>query len=339
MKSFFKKTILFLTALMLALANLFGCAFPSISGANPQSITFFALDTVIQLTIYDKGKESLLSEAEDLVTSYEALFSATLSDSDIYRINHAGGEWVDVSEETISLLEEALKYCGYSDGLLDITILPVKELWDFTSEKPSVPSDADLQRALTHVDYTVVELGENKVRLTDKTAMLDLGCIAKGYIADRLYAFLTKNGVTSALLSLGGNIITIGTKPDGSSFTVGIQKPFAETGTAITTVSCSDAYPEYNSVVTSGIYERCFEANGILYHHILDAKTGYPVENDIASVTILSTSSTEGDALSTLCLLLGMEKSKELIGSLYSVEAIFITKDGEIIRLSGRPDA
>lgn len=339
MKILSKKFMLLLTVLSLALANLSGCGFPSIPGTNPKSITFFALDTVIQLTIYDKGKEVLLPEAKDLVTDYESLFSPTIPDSDIYRINHAEGEWVDVSDETVYLLEEALKYCERSDGLLDITILPVKELWDFTAEKPTVPADAELQKALSHVDFTAVELDGNRVRLTDKDAMLDLGCIAKGYIADSLRAFLTKNGVTSALLSLGGNVTTIGSKPDGSSFTVGIQKPFAETGTAITTVSCSDNYPEYNSVVTSGIYERCFEENGILYHHIIDTKTGYPIENDIASVTIHSTSSTQGDVLSTLCLLLGVEKSKEVIGSLYSVEAVFITKEGEIIHLYGLPDA
>jgi thiamine biosynthesis lipoprotein len=328
--------------ILLACANLSGCVFSNSQQLQrtESSRTFFALDTVIQLTIYDADKSGLLDECQTLVDEYESLLSATLPASDIYRINHADGEWVTVSDDTLILLNTALNYCRQSDGIIDITILPVKDLWNFTGENPAIPSENALSEALSHVDYTCVEINGNTVRLSDSNAMLDLGFIAKGYIADKLRQFLVDNQVESALLSLGGSIMAIGQKPDGSSFKVGIQKPFAATSTAITTVTISGNSPsEYCSVVTSGIYERYFEADGKIFHHILDSSTGYPIDNELASVTILSNSSTEGDALSTLCLALGSEKASELIASCYGVEAIFITRDNSIIHVSGKADA
>lgn len=337
------KILSYLLIIVLAIANLTSCAFSPENNTVQNSCTFFALDTVIKLTIYDNDKTSLLKESEELISQYESLFSATLPESDIYRINHAAGEWVTVSDDTILLLKKALDYCNKSQGTLDITVLPIKNLWDFTGDHPQIPSESALNTALSHVDYTKVELNGNKVRLKDPDAMIDLGFIAKGYITDKLCQFLIDSGVKSALLSLGGNIKAIGTKPDGSSYTVGIQEPFAETGVPITTVSISGNYPayhtEFSSVTTSGIYERYFEQDGKIYHHIINPSTGYPVDNELASVTILSDSATDGDALSTLCLSLGLLKGTEYISSLYGVEAIFITKDNEVITVFGMPDA
>ena len=170
-----------------------------------------------------------------------------------------------------------------------------------------------------------MELDQNKVRLKDAHAALDVGFIAKGYIADRLKEYMIAEGVTSGIINLGGNVLTIGNK-DGQDFKVGIQKPFADTGTALVSVASNDS-----SVVTSGIYERFFSLDKKIYHHILNPSTGYPVENELLSVTILSKDSTTGDALSTSCLLLGLEKGKELIESLDGVEAVFITKDYNVI--------
>ena len=312
-----------------------GCTLPASDVSVPQSHSFFALDTYITLTIYDAGRQNLYDSGEQLVRDYESLFSATLPGSDIYQINHAGGEWVTVSDETIALLRTALDYCAHSEGSLDITILPVKTLWNFTGEAPVVPSETDLQAALSHVSYQNIEIDGNNVCLRDPSAMIDLGFIAKGYICDRLREHLIENGVTSALLALGGNISVIGTKPDGASYKVGIQKPFAELGTPITTVSLSDSSSEgkkeYSCAVTSGIYERYFEQDGQIYHHIIDPVTGYPVENDLSSVTILSDSSTVGDALSTLCLSMGLEKATAYIEAQEHVEAVFITRDDQRI--------
>ena len=167
--------------------------------------------------------------------------------------------------------------------------------------------------------------------LLDEYAALDVGFIAKGYIADRLKEYLTAQGVTSGIINLGGNVLTIGNK-DGEAFRVGIQKPFERTGTALMCVESNDS-----SVVTSGVYERYFSMDKKIYHHILGPSTGYPIDNELLSVTILSKDSTTGDALSTSCLLFGLEKGRELIESMDGVEAIFVTKDYEIIKTDTLP--
>ena len=162
--------------------------------------------------------------------------------------------------------------------------------------------------------------------MTDPQASIDLGGIAKGYMADCLKKYLENEGVKSALINLGGNILTIGSKSDGSSFRIGIQKPFDEKNATLTSVLAFDS-----SVVTSGSYERYFELNNQIYHHILDTRTGYPCNNNLASVTILSKESLTGDILSTACFALGVADGVELINSLDDIEAIFITTDYKII--------
>lgn len=159
-------------------------------------------------------------------------------------------------------------------------------------------------------------------------AGIDLGAIAKGYIADQVKTYLKKQGIKHAIINLGGNVDVIGTKPDGSKYNIGIQKPFDESGEAITSVQLKD-----QTVVTSGIYERYFKKNGKLYHHILDPRTGYPCENNLYSVSIITDSSTKADALSTTCFLLGYEKGMELIQSMDGVEAIFITDDEKVHKI------
>ena len=159
----------------------------------------------------------------------------------------------------------------------------------------------------------------------DQGMMLDLGAVSKGYIADRIKEFLMEKGVESAVIDLGGNVLCIGSRPDGSPFQIGIRQPFAGQNTAAAVLSING-----QSVVTSGIYERCFEEEGVLYHHLLDPNTGMPCENELASVTIISDHSVDGDALSTCCFLLGMEKGMQLIDRLPDVQAVFITREGEI---------
>ena len=216
--------------------------------------------------------------------------------------------------------------------MIDITIAPVKDLWDFSgSPDVKMPASSDIASALEHVDYTFVEIEGNKVRLTDPASGIDLGFIAKGYIADKVRSFLLERGVKSALINLGGNIAVIGEKPDGSAFQIGVQEPFAPGGSYCTTVSASQTVPGTSSVVTSGIYERCFEYNDKLYHHILDCETGKPVQTDLAGVTIITDSSLHADALSTTCLILGLDKGLDYIEKLDGVDAVFITTDGEIV--------
>ena len=194
--------------------------------------------------------------------------------------------------------------------------------------------DSAIREALSHVSCDNIlfgtapsdETGESVYRtvtLTDKKAAVDLGFIAKGYIADRMKEYLLSQNVKSACISLGGNVLAIGEKPDGSPFRVGVQEPFAETGTTLTAVEIRDT-----SVVTSGIYERCFYEDGVLYHHVLDTATGYPVDNELASVTIICESSTRADALSTSCLCLGLEDGQKFLDAEEDVAYLLITKDG-----------
>ncbi len=193
--------------------------------------------------------------------------------------------------------------------------------------------DSDISKvkaAAATVDYRKIVIDENEVTLSDADAALDLGGIAKGYIADKMKAYLQGEGITSGLINLGGNVLAIGEKPDGSAYTIGIQKPFDETGEPIASVSVSD-----QTVVTSGIYERSFTLDGRCYHHILDTATGYPYENDLLSVSVICASSADGDGLSTACFALGLEKGLAYIESLDQTEAIFITSDYKLHVTSG----
>lgn len=292
-------------------------------GASQEPITRtgFYFDTIIRITIYDVKNEACLETCFELAQKYENMLSPTVEGSDIWKINHSNGEPVEVSDETVMLLETALYYCNITDGLIDITIEPLNELWDFHTIE-QVPSAEAISEALDHIDYNNLLIENNTVTLLDPKGSVSLGFIAKGFIADKIKEYLISRNINNAIIDLGGNILAVGSKPDGSSFNFGIQKPFDEQGTPIATLSVTD-----KSLVTSGVYERCFYQDGILYHHILSPVDGYPVNNNLLSVTILSNSSMMGDALSTSCFALGLEDGMELIESLAGVEAVFITDD------------
>ena len=300
---------------------------------EPVSKTGFYFNTVISITLYDQSKSALIDEAFKECEKYEQLLSRTIEGSDIWNINHSNGMPTTVAPETASLIQTALTYCEATDGAIDITLAPLSDLWNFSSDEPkSVPDDMAIQDCLPHIDYHMVKIDGSTVTLSDPDAAIDLGFIAKGYIADQIKTFLTEKGVTSAIINLGGNVLTIGEKPDHTPYTIGIQKPFDDRNTPITEVSVTDS-----SVVSSGIYERYFQLNGKLYHHILNPATGYPYENNLLGVTILSRSSTDGDGLSTTCFVLGLKKGMDLIESMPDVEALFITDDYELHYSSGFP--
>lgn len=310
--------------LFLFLISMLICITGCTRNTEPITQTGFYFDTVIRVTLYDTRDTSVLDGCFSLADTYENMLSATIEGSDVWRINHSNGVPVTVSEDTVSLIQTALRYAELTDGKIDPTILPVSELWNFGSDStPHIPDEASLKEALTHVSYKTVTIDENTVTLSDPQAAIDLGFIAKGYIADRMKDYLLKQGVHSACINLGGNVMTIGSKPDGSPFKIGIQEAFAEEGVTAAVINICDI-----SAVTSGIYERYFYENDVLYHHILDTATGYPVENDIASVTILSPSSVDADALSTTCYCLGVQESIRFISSMDDVEYMFLMKDG-----------
>lgn len=283
--------------------------------------TGFYFDTVIRITIYDAKKEACLETCFELAKKYENMLSPTVEGSDIWKINHSNGEPVIVSDETVMLLETALYYCDITDGLIDVTIEPLNELWDFHT-KEQVPSKEAISEALSHIDYNNLLIEGNAVTMLDPQGSVSLGFIAKGFIADKFKEYLISQDINNSIIDLGGNILAVGSKPDGSPYKFGIQKPFDEQGTPIFTLSVTD-----KSLVTSGVYERCFYQNDVLYHHILSPIDGYPVTNNLLSVTILSDSSIAGDALSTSCFVLGLEDGMKLVESLNDVEAVFITED------------
>ena len=300
-----------------------GCS--SISNI-PYTKSAFYFDTVITISIYSKADKEILDKCFSFCETFEQTISKTITTSDVYRINTAQGTPVEVSDITIELLTKAIYYSELTNGAFDITVNPLTSLWNIKENSGYVPSNEDIIQALQHVNYKNIKINGNYVTLSDKDASIDLGGIAKGYVADYLKNYLIENNITSAIINLGGNIITLGDKPNGAPFEIGIQKPFAEDDTVITTVSSSNL-----SVVTSGVYERYFKINDQIYHHILDPMSGLPASNGLLSVTILSNSSLEGDALSTACMVLDYEDALTLIQSLNGVNAIFVTETYEII--------
>ena len=288
----------------------------------------YYFDTYVNLTVYSSKDSKYLDECLKMCERYDTLFSPSIEGSDVYNINHAAGESVKVDPETYYLLQRAIEFCEETDGAVDITIAPLMDTWGLShesgilseagiTENKSKPSDIKVQDALKNVDYRNVILEDDyTVRLKNPETRIDLGFIAKGYIADKLKEYLVSKDVKSAIISLGGNVVVIGTKPDGSDYNIGIKDP-DNSGEIIESLKANNS-----SVVTSGTYERYVEYDGIKYHHILDTATGYPVDNGIKSVTVLSDSSLEGDALSTVCLILGEEGSKDILTK-YNAKAVF----------------
>ena len=298
-----------------------GCAVER--SAVPVSGTEFLLDTVCTITIYELQDPDLILRAFELCEELEALFSISIEGSDVWRINHAGSEIVRVSPETAEVIREGVLYGGFSEGLFDITIGRLSRLWDFSGIM-AVPDEEDLSAAQKTVDYTQIMVDGDMVRLANADAWIDLGGIAKGYIADRLAVFLADNGAASGIVDLGGNIVTFGERPDGRLWRIGVKHPFGAGGDLFGVIEVGKA-----SVVTSGVYERSFEIDGVLYHHILDPFSGFPARSDVVSATVVSDSSMLGDVLSTVLLLAGSERAEGLLERIAGVAgALLILEDG-----------
>lgn len=314
---------------------------------EPVSRESFYFDTICMISVYgmedadgmdaDAWEESAggaIADAFALCSEYEQLLSKTVEGSDVWNINHAEGQPVSCDARTLELIQKGMSYGGLSDGAFDITIGKAEDLWDFHSEEAKVPGKEELAEAVSHVDYTQIRVDEDAgtVQLTDPEAEIDLGGIAKGYIADAVSEGLREDGVVSAVISLGGNIVCIGEKTEGTPFRIGIETPYSDRTEIVGTAEGTDA-----TFVTSGVYERYFTVDGQEYHHILDPETGYPAQTDVLGVTIEGTlgTSADCDALSTICLALGSEKGRELVESLDGFEAVFILRDESIVVTSG----
>ena len=326
----------------------------STTGNEPISISSIKLNTAVQITIYDSQDKALLDDCLALCDRYELIFSRTNENSELYKLNHrisdsaVSNQTIEtqttpyqvngttntwhISENLAALLSQGLSITRESDGAFDIAIAPLTSLWDFTAEDPKVPDDAAIQKALPLCSSDGVTIDGQDITLPSDDIQFDVGAIAKGYIADRMKDFLVKKGVNSAIINLGGNVLCIGSKPDGTPFKVGIQKPFADRNETEAVMDITG-----KSVVSSGIYERCFKQNGKLYHHILNPKTGYPYDNSLVSVTIISDQSVDGDALSTTCFALGLEDGLKFAEK-KGVQAVFITEDYELHYTDGFQD-
>ena len=294
--------------------------------AEELTTTLFAFDTVV--SIRAACSQETLDALAERCQYFESILSRTIVTSDIGRINAAGGAPVEVAPETADLVTQALRYCAESDGRFDITIGAVSSLWDF--HEGVLPEEADLAEAVTHVDFTKVQVDGTTITLLDPAAKLDLGGIAKGYIADDLCRMLEEAGCTSGCVNLGGNVKTLGTKPDGTPWHVGIQDPNDTRGTVVAAV-----YSEDTSVVTSGLYERQFERDGRRYWHILDPATGYPVETDLVSATIVSAASIDGDGYTKPLFMMGRDAALAWIEAKDGIEGLVVGADGEIAQSSG----
>ncbi|MCE1251958.1 MAG: FAD:protein FMN transferase [Anaerolineae bacterium] len=274
-------------------------------------------------------EQSLLQQAMDQCAFYNALLSKTVEGSDVWRINHAGGEPVPVSQHTLTILKTAAEISEASQGAFNIAVGPVINLWRFTSGEAKVPDGESIKTLISHADCSKIKLQGDAVTVPAGME-IDLGGIAKGYITDRIADFLRERGVFRAILNFGGTVVTLGSKPDGTPWIVGLQHPAGEHGKKCwAAVPCSD-----ESVVTSGVYERGFYVNGVRYHHIVDPRTGWPVQNGVDCVTVCSKNSLLADGLTTALFVLGPEQGLNL-AERFHVHAVYLERDGKISYTTG----
>lgn len=330
MKKGLKQTYLLLLCIIVLFTP--GCRFGK--KAEPITKSQYLLGTYCEITVFDKVDDSIIDKAYARVAEIEKKMTINnAEDSEIIELNDAAGKQaVEVSPDTFDVLEHGLYYSQLSNGRFDITIGPVVKLWNINTEKAAVPEQHELQNALKLVDYKKLIL--DKTNYTAKLEMpgmkVDLGGVAKGYAADEAAAVLVQNGVKHAIVNLGGNVLTVGSKLDGSDWRVGIQDPFALRGSYVGVVKIKN-----KAAVTSGVYERFFEKDGKIYHHIMDTATGFPADNELSSVTIIAPKASGGDGMSSATFLQGLQKGLEFIEKQEDREAIFITKDKKIYLTPG----
>lgn len=284
--------------------------------------TDYAMNTVISVTLRSTSAEETAQKAIAEVKRIDSLMSTTLPESDIYKINSAkAGTYVKVSDETYELIKMSLMVSDKTDGAFDITVNPLSEKWNFTSSNPKIPEKEDIEKLLRLVNYKDVLLNDadKSVCLANDGMSISLGAVAKGYAATRAMEILKQAEVKDAIIDLGGNIYALGDKK------IGIQTPFKARGEYFTVCEVTDT-----SVVTSGAYERYFEENGKIYHHIIDPQTGYPADSDIKSVTVISEDSALADALSTAIFVSGTKRAEDILSGFKDAKAIILTNDGAI---------
>ena len=325
-----RRTRQFLAVLLLLLTALSGCGRTNLEAQEAEN-SFFAMNTYMTFTAYGEQAEDALADARARVEEVEALWSVTDEGSEIYRANHSGGELVNVSEETAELVSFALEMAEKTDGALEPTIYPVLRAWGFTTDTKQVPSQEEIDALLEDVGHEKITL-DGTLLTVPEGMELDLGAVGKGYAGDLAAEAVRARGIECAILSLGGNIQAVGSRPDGTDWRVGLRSPWEDGTLGVLRVSDQ-------AVVTSGGYENYFEdEDGNVYWHILDPETGYPAKSGLLSVTIICPQGRMGDALSTALFVMGPQKAEEYWRENGDFEMILVTEEGEILITEGVAD-
>lgn len=303
------------------------CAIILFSACSPRaqgevSRSDFVLGTVCSVRLLEGGSNATLQAVFNRLSQIEERMSANKEGTQVVAINQAAGRnAVEVSEDTLYVIQKALEFARLTGGVFDPSVGPLVKLWNIGTDYAKVPSDNEIKDRLAFVDFEEVEVNVDKktVFLRKSGMSLDLGAIAKGYAADEIGKILAAHRVKAAVIDLGGNVLVYGQKKDASPWRIGVQDPASDRGNYLGLVS-----GKAMTVVTSGIYERYFVEKGVRYHHILDTRTGYPADRGLVSVTIIGTSSIDADALSTSVFALGLKEGMKLVKSLPEIRAIFI---------------
>lgn len=319
------KKAFYVLLILIILVSFAGCG---LRKSKPVQTQEFALGTIINQQVYGPNAQKATDEVSARIKKLDALWTINQPGGDINKLNrNAGQGYVKLKPETIDLLNQARRISDLSGGsAFDITVAPLVKAWGIGTDHAGIPSDEVINKLVGLVDYRDVHVDQatGSASLARMGQMVDLGGIAKGYIGDQVRDIYKKNGITSAFANLGGNVVVMGTKPDGTPWKVGIQNPRSQNGEIVGVVDVVD-----KAVVTSGDYQRYFVKNGKRYCHILNPKTGYPADSGLMSVTIIAASSTDADGMSK-AYVLGLDQGLELVRRYSKAEAIFITNDKKI---------
>lgn len=304
------------------------CGLTGGNAVKPYEVEDLMMGTVITQRIYGENAELAAELVSERMKEIEERMTVNSPGGEINALNEAAGEKsVALSPDTFFVIEKALQFSQRSGGAFDITVEPLVKAWAVNTDNPRIPPREEIDRLKASIDFRDVLLYEDKsaAMLKNKGQAVDLGAIAKGYAGDEALRIYRENGIKSAYVNLGGNVVVLGSKPDGSPWKIGIQDPRGSIGEYMGIATVAD-----KAVVTSGDYQRYFESNGTRYHHIIDPETGYPADSGLISATVITELSIDADALSTAAFVLGPKEGMELIGAMEGVEAIFITRDKKV---------
>lgn len=321
----------FLASLLLVILLFASCK----PAEKKESCTVFLLGTVCGIQLFtgksQKDAHTVLTAAFTRIEQLERHLSANAAESTLITVNtSAGSTAVSIPADIEPIFTRALFFAEHTNGAFNPAIGGIVKLWNIGFENERIPPETAINHALNYTDYRDIAISGGTIFLKKAGMKLDLGAIAKGFAADQAALIMKQNGIMNALIDIGGTITAIGGRPQGKPWIIGIRDPRKRQGEPILSTTLSG-----RSISTSGSYERYFEQDGIRYHHIIDPKTGYPVRNNLVSVSIFSDSAADADALSTACFVLGYENALKLLSTMPGTDAVFIFDDNTIRTTAG----